>query len=101
MVRQVHRGVPLRRYRQDFCDGKEVATINAATCKGCGGCAPYCPAGAIDLLGTTNAQIMAMIDALAGAGAKAGTVALPRHRHGTPARSSAMSPSCTARSSKR
>jgi heterodisulfide reductase subunit A len=49
-----------------FCDGKEVATINAASCKGCGGCAPYCPVGAIDLLGTTNAQVMAMIDALAG-----------------------------------
>ena len=46
------------------CDGREVATISAAMCKGCGACAPVCPEDAIDLLGSTDAQIRAMIDAL-------------------------------------
>ena len=47
-------------------DGRETAVISATSCKGCGGCVPYCPVGAIDLLGSTNAQILAMIDCMAG-----------------------------------
>jgi heterodisulfide reductase subunit A2 len=58
-----------------MCDGREVATISAATCKGCGGCVPYCEVGAIDLLGSSNAQILAMIDSLAGDGASETTAA--------------------------
>lgn len=50
-----------------YCDGREVATVDPATCKGCGGCVPYCVEGAIDLLGSTDAQIRAMIDSLAAA----------------------------------
>ena len=47
------------------CGEKEVATISAAICKGCGGCVPVCAPEAIDLEGYTNAQMRAMIDALA------------------------------------
>jgi heterodisulfide reductase subunit A len=46
-------------------EGKMVAKVNEANCKGCGMCTPVCPTDAIDLDGFTNAQIGAMIDALA------------------------------------
>jgi heterodisulfide reductase subunit A len=45
-------------------DGREVAVVSAAMCKGCGACAPVCASEAVDLLGSTDAQIRAMIDAL-------------------------------------
>ena len=45
--------------------GKAVAFIDKTACKGCGGCVPVCPKDAIDLEGYTDAQIRAMIDALA------------------------------------
>ena len=48
-----------------MCGEKEVAVISAAICKGCGGCVPVCAPEAIDLEGYTNAQVLAMIDALA------------------------------------
>ena len=38
--------------------------IDAAGCKGCGGCVPVCPEDAIDLQGYTDAQVRAMIDGL-------------------------------------
>jgi heterodisulfide reductase subunit A len=44
---------------------REVAYVHPALCKGCGGCVPVCPVEAIDLEGYTNAQVKAMIDALA------------------------------------
>jgi heterodisulfide reductase subunit A len=44
--------------------GKEVARIHEALCKGCGACIPVCPKDALDLEGTTDAQMKAMIDAL-------------------------------------
>lgn len=46
-------------------DGRKVASIIEFNCKGCGMCTPVCPADAIDLAGFTNAQMEAMIDALA------------------------------------
>ena len=46
-------------------DGRTVAEISAAVCKGCGGCVPVCPENAIDLLGYTDAQMRASIDSLA------------------------------------
>lgn len=46
-------------------DGGPVAVIDTAGCKGCGGCAPTCSVDAIDLQGYTDAQLTAMIDALA------------------------------------
>lgn len=44
---------------------RKVARIVEANCKGCGMCTPVCPSDAIDLAGFTNAQMEAMIDALA------------------------------------
>lgn len=46
-------------------DGKDVAAVRAELCKGCGLCASVCPSAAIDVEGYTNAQVTAMIDALA------------------------------------
>ena len=46
-------------------DGRTVAEISAAVCKGCGGCVPVCPEDAIDLLGYTDAQMLASIESLA------------------------------------
>jgi heterodisulfide reductase subunit A len=45
-------------------DGREAAVIDPTGCKGCGGCVPICPHDAIDLLGYTDAQMIAMIDGL-------------------------------------
>jgi heterodisulfide reductase subunit A2 len=45
--------------------GKEVAEVLPELCKGCGLCASVCPSAAIDVDGYTNAQVTAMIDALA------------------------------------
>jgi len=44
---------------------KAVAAVQPSLCKGCGGCVPVCASEAIDLEGYTNAQVTAMIDALA------------------------------------
>lgn len=41
-----------------------VANIEAALCQGCGVCAAACPAGAIEMMHSTNTQMMAKIDAL-------------------------------------
>jgi len=46
-------------------EGRKVAIIDKAACKGCGACVPVCPKDAIDLLGYTDVQIRAMIEALA------------------------------------
>jgi len=45
-------------------DGKEVAQIIPALCKGGGACVPACPQNAIDLEGYTEEQVTAMIDSL-------------------------------------
>ena len=45
-------------------DGHQIASIDASSCKGCGGCVPVCPEDAIDLLGYTDAQMRAAIEAL-------------------------------------
>jgi heterodisulfide reductase subunit A len=41
-----------------------AANIESALCQGCGICVATCPAGAIDMLHSTNEQMMANIDAL-------------------------------------
>jgi heterodisulfide reductase subunit A len=46
-------------------EGKQVAEVRPELCKGCGLCASVCPSAAIDVDGYTNAQVTAMIDALA------------------------------------
>jgi len=47
-------------------DGRAIASVRPELCKGCGACAPVCAAGAIELEGYGDAQMMAMIDAAAG-----------------------------------
>ena len=45
-------------------DTKSVAVVNEAACKGCGMCLPVCPVNAVQLIGFTDGEIEAMIDAM-------------------------------------
>jgi heterodisulfide reductase subunit A2 len=45
-------------------DDKGKAEVNVALCKGCGVCITSCRSGAPDLMGFTNSEIMAQLDAL-------------------------------------
>jgi len=45
-------------------NGKVVAQINESKCKGCGMCLPVCDKNAIDLIGYTDNEMEAMIDAI-------------------------------------
>ena len=46
-------------------DGKTIARVNPALCKGCGTCVPVCPEGAIQVKGWTIDQYKAQVKALA------------------------------------
>jgi heterodisulfide reductase subunit A len=64
-VRSCAYGAP--RIRPDLTgigDIMGAAKIEPALCQGCGVCAAACPAGAIEMLHSTNEQIIAKIDAL-------------------------------------
>jgi heterodisulfide reductase subunit A len=43
---------------------REVVTVNAGLCQGCGACNAICRAGAIEVRGFTNEQLLAEVDAL-------------------------------------
>lgn len=43
---------------------RRVSQVNSAMCQGCGACTVTCPSGAMDLLGFSNKQIMAEVDAV-------------------------------------
>lgn len=43
---------------------RTVAFVNGAVCHGCGACTVACPSGAMDLLGFSNKQISAEVDAI-------------------------------------
>ena len=45
-------------------NGKAVADVNSANCKGCGMCLPVCPENAIQLIGYTDIEMESMIEAL-------------------------------------
>ncbi len=44
--------------------GRQVAFVNAALCQGCGSCTVACRAGVVDLMGFSNKQILAEVEAL-------------------------------------
>ncbi|MEW6522396.1 MAG: CoB--CoM heterodisulfide reductase iron-sulfur subunit A family protein [Bacillota bacterium] len=43
---------------------RQVATVNAGLCQGCGACTVACRTGAMNLLGFSNEQILAEVDAI-------------------------------------
>lgn len=45
-------------------NGRQVALVNEALCKGCGACVAACPAGAAMQYGFTNDQVMAEIEGI-------------------------------------
>ena len=46
-------------------NGKTIAEVNEANCKGCGMCLPVCASNSIDLIGFTDVEMESMIDVLA------------------------------------
>lgn len=51
-------------YETEARTGRRIAAVNSAVCRGCGACTVTCPSGAMDLLGFSNQQIMAEVDAV-------------------------------------
>ncbi|HEX3015387.1 MAG TPA: 4Fe-4S binding protein, partial [Desulfobacteria bacterium] len=43
---------------------RQVASVNKSLCHGCGACTVACRAGCLNLLGFTNEQILAEVEAV-------------------------------------
>jgi heterodisulfide reductase subunit A len=55
---------PYEAFSKTEIQGKEIAKVHGALCKGCGACVPVCPKDALDMEGSTDAQMKAMIEVL-------------------------------------
>ena len=57
---------PYEALEKTVVDGQQLMRVVASLCKGGGACVPVCPEGAIDIIGYSDREVTAMIDALAG-----------------------------------
>jgi len=55
---------PFDAIKEERSKDKKIAVVNEASCKGCGMCLPVCPSNSIQLIGYSDSEIEAMIDAL-------------------------------------
>lgn len=55
---------PYSAISEDSFNGRKIAVINQANCKGCGMCLPVCQENAINLIGYSDIQIESLIDGL-------------------------------------
>ncbi len=57
---------PYEAFEKTVAEGRQLVHVVPSLCKGGGACVPACPEGAIDIVGYSDREVTAMIDALAG-----------------------------------
>ncbi|MGP8248054.1 MAG: CoB--CoM heterodisulfide reductase iron-sulfur subunit A family protein [Bryobacteraceae bacterium] len=57
---------PYEALEKTVVDGRQSVQVAPSLCKGGGACVPTCPEGAVDVIGYSDREVTAMIDALAG-----------------------------------